>query len=144
MIDRLGGLVFVFYFLLVVGLPVAIINVAARIAGSAFQGLTIERSATPKTSRVTTGLEAQQRADGWQSPNIVPDKPTATNMPVGELAKKLDAAENHALPDYANLNDLQSGPAVAGWVKRVQDKPAVGVEDETPSGIVLRSLGRER
>ena len=60
------------------------------------------------------------------------------------VGEKIGCRRKPRVPDYANLNDLQSGPAVAGWVKRVQDMPAAGVEDETPGGIVLHSLGRER
>ena len=54
--ERFGGLGFVVYFLITGGLSLAVVNVAAHLAESTFQGLTIKKSETSQSSRVEIGV----------------------------------------------------------------------------------------
>ena len=83
------------------GLLLAVINVTARVADSAFTGLTIEGSATPKSLRVKHRLE--------------PDAPAMA------LAQGLDR-----LPANASARPIR--PSVAGWTKRGGAKSATSLE----------------
>ena len=66
MFDRLGALGFVLYFLIIGGVILALVQVTSRVADYAVASRAREASAATRTSRVTVGLEAQQRAVGWQ------------------------------------------------------------------------------
>jgi hypothetical protein len=96
MFDRLGAFGFILYFLIVVGAIVALVRVTSRVADYANRAR--EVSAATRTSRVALGLEAQQRAAGWQLIGSVPARPTEPEVSAAELAKGLDEAENHPLP----------------------------------------------
>ena len=96
-----GGFGLVLYLLMIGGLLLAVINVTARVADSAFTGLTIEGSATPKSLRVKHRLE--------------PDAPAMA------LAKGLDR-----LPANASAGPIR--PSVAGWTKRGGAKSATSLE----------------
>jgi hypothetical protein len=115
---------------------------AARLAGSAVADLTFEKSA-PKTSRVMTGLEAQERAAGWQSAVIVLETPPVPDVSAAALAKGMDAAENRSLPPDTKSNGSTLRPRVAGWMKRTNPKRVTTVADESPGSIILRSLRAE-
>jgi hypothetical protein len=65
MFDRLGALGFVLYFLIIGGVILALVQVTSRVA-DAVASRAREASAATRTSRVTVGLEAQQREAGWQ------------------------------------------------------------------------------
>ena len=97
----MGGFGFVLYFAFIVGLTLALINVIGRVADSAFTGLAIEGSATSKSSRIKTGLEAQERAAKWRSADYALERPPVPDVSVAALAKGLDAAEDHPLPPHA-------------------------------------------
>jgi hypothetical protein len=140
--ERLGKFGFVLYILFIGGLSLAVVNVTARVASSAIAGLIVEKS-TPNTSRVTTGLEAQERAAGWQSAGYILEMPTVPDVSAALLAKGMDAAENHPLPPGANSNALPVGPRVAGWTKRIKAKVATSVADESSGRVILRSLRAE-
>ena len=71
--DRLGPFGFVLYFLIIVGAIVALVHVTSRDADYAIASRAREASAATRTSRVAVGLEAQQRAAGWQPSASVPD-----------------------------------------------------------------------
>ena len=73
MFDRLGPFGFVLYFLIIVGAIVALVHVTSRVADYAIASRAREASAATRTSRVAVGLEAQQRAAGWQPSGSVPD-----------------------------------------------------------------------
>ena len=160
--ERLGGFGFALYFLFVSAVSLAVVNMAARLAGSAVADLTFEKSAA-KTSRVTTGLEAQERAAGWQSAVIVLETPPVPDVSAAALAKGMDAAEIRALPpdtksnvgsNFApklsqnrlrNRRNIGSTlrPRIAGWMKRINAKRGTTVADESPNSIILRSLRAE-
>ena len=101
MFDRLGPFGFVLYFLIIVGAIVALVHVTSRVADYAIASRAREASAATRTSRVAVGLEAQQRAAGWQPSGSVPERPTEPDVSATELAKGIDDAENHPLPSNA-------------------------------------------
>ena len=140
--ERLGGFGFAVYFLFVGAVSLAVVNMAARLAGSAVADLTFEKSA-PKTSRVMTGLEAQERAAGWQSAVIVLETPPVPDVSAAALAKGMDAAENRSLPPDTKSNGSTLRARVAGWMKRTNPKRVTTVADESPGSIILRSLRAE-
>ena len=140
--ERSGKFGIVIYFLFVGGLSLTVVKLTARVASSAIASLTFEKSA-PNTSRVTTGLEAQERAAGWQSAGYILERPPVPGVSAAVLAKGMDAAENHPLPPGANSNALPVGPRVAGWTKRIKAKVATSVADESSGRIILRSLRAE-
>ena len=98
MFDRLGAFGFILYFLIIVGAIVALVRVTSRVADYAIANRAREVSAATRTSRVALGLEAQQRAAGWQPSGSVPARPTEPEVSAAELAKGLDEAENNPLP----------------------------------------------
>ena len=140
--ERLGKFGFVLYFMFVGGLSLALVNVTARLASSAIAGMIVENS-SPNTSRVTTGLEAQERASRWQTAGYILERPPVPDVSAAALAKGMDAAENHPLPPDANSSALRVGPRVAGWTKRIKAKVATTIADESPGRIILRSLRAE-
>ncbi|GAG08723.1 unnamed protein product [marine sediment metagenome] len=149
MFERLAGFGFVLY-LFLIGLAVAAIGVAARVASSTFAELTIARSATSQPSRVKTGLEAQERQAQWQSTDHVLERPPVPDVSAAALAKGLEAAETHSLPaeTHSPPTDVSSKarptrPRVAGWMKRDKPKAATSLADESPSLIITRSLRGE-
>ena len=95
--DRLGPFGFVLYFLIIVGAIVALVHVTSRVADYAIASRAREASAATRTSG-GVGLEAQQRAAGWQPSGSVPERPTEPDVSATELAKGIDDAENHPLP----------------------------------------------
>ena len=140
--EPLGKFGFVLYFMFVGSLSLALVNVTARVASSAIAGLAIENS-SPNPSRVTTGLEAQERASRWQSAGYILESPPVPDVSAAALARGMDAAENHPLPPDANSSASPVGPRVAGWTKRIKAKVATSVADESPGRIILRSLRAE-
>jgi hypothetical protein len=140
--ERLGKFGFVLYFMFVGGLSLALVNVTARLASSAIAGMIVENS-SPNTSRVTTGLEAQERASRWQTAAYILERPRVPDVSATALAKGMDAAENHPLPPDANSSAMPVGPRVAGWTKRIKAKVVTSVADESPGRIILRSLRAE-
>ena len=140
MFERFGGLGFVLYFLITGGLSLAVVNVSAHIAESTFQGLTIKKSETSQSSRVKSGLEAQERAARWKPAGYVLDRPPAPDLAAAALAKGLDTAESHPLPPVTKVDVWANQPRVAGWMKRTK---ARGVADENTGRIILRSLRSE-
>ena len=141
--ERLGKFGFVLYFLFIGGLSLAVVNLTSRVAGSVFQALAVEKSATSQSSRVKSGLEAQDRAAEWQAAGYVLERPPVPDVSAALLAKGMDAAENHPLPPGANSNALPVGPRVAGWTKLIKAKVATSVADESSGRIILRSLRAE-
>ena len=139
--DRLGPFGFVLYFLIIVGAIVALVHVTSRVADYAIASRAREASAATRTSRVAVGLEAQQRAAGWQPSGSVPERPTEPDVSATELAKGIDDAENHPLPSNANSNE-PTGPRVEGWSKRMDLKKPASIVDEI-GHIILRSLRSE-
>jgi hypothetical protein len=78
--DRLGPFGFVLYFLIIVSAIVALVHVTSRVADYAIASRAREASAATRTSRVAVGLEAQQRAAGWQPSGSVPEKDRQSPM----------------------------------------------------------------
>ena len=91
--ERFGGLGFVVYFLIIGGLSLAVVNVAAHLAESTFQGLTIKKSETSQSSRVELAL-----------------------------AKGLDTAESRPLAPVTKVNVWPNRPRVEGWTKRAKGR----------------------
>jgi hypothetical protein len=86
-LERFGGLGFVLYFLMIGGLSMAVVNVAAHVGESSFQGLTSKKSETSQSSRVKFGLKAQDRAAGWKPAGYVLERPPAPDVSAAALAK---------------------------------------------------------
>ena len=141
--ERFGRFGFVLYFLFIGGLSLAAINLTSRVAGSVFQALAVEKSATSQSSRVKSGLEAQDRAAEWQAAGYVLERPPVPDVPAAALAKAMDAAENYPLPPDVKSNALPVGPRVAGWTKRIKAKTATSFADDSSGRIILRSLRAE-
>jgi len=91
--ERFGGLGFVVYFLMTGGLSLAVVNVAAHLAESTFQGLTIKKSETSQSSRVESAL-----------------------------AKGLDTAESRPLAPVTKVNVWPNRARVEGWTKRAKGR----------------------
>ena len=89
--ERFGGLGFVVYFLMIAGLSLAVVNVAAHVAESTFQGLTIKKSETSQSSRVKSAL-----------------------------AKGLETAESRSLPSVTKVDVWPNRPRVEGRMKRAK------------------------
>jgi hypothetical protein len=139
---RFGGFSLVLYFLFVGSLSLALANVSALVARVAIADLTFKKG-VPSTSRVATGLEAQDRTAGWQSADYILERPPVPDVSATALAKGMDAAENLPLPCGVRSNELPVGPRVAGWAKRINAKTATSVADESTGRIILRSLRME-
>ena len=75
MFDRLGALGFVLYFLIIGGVILALVQLTSRVADYAVASRAREASAGTGTSGVTVGLEAQQRAAGWQPTGYGVERP---------------------------------------------------------------------
>lgn len=148
MFERLGGIGFVLYFLLI-GLALAAIAVSARVASSSLAELTIARNATSQASasRVTVGLEAQTRQAQWQSAGQALERPPVPDVSAATLAKGLDAAENHRenhpLPPVAKSKTPPIRARVAAWMKRGKPKAVTNLAEESPNRLIERSLRGE-
>ena len=115
MFERLGGFGFALYFLFVSAVSLEG-QYGRRLAGSAVADLTFEKSAA-KTSRVTTGLEAQERAAGWQSAVIVLETPPVPDVSAATLAKGMDAAENRSLPPDTKSDKFRAEIVAYFWLR---------------------------
>ena len=136
MLDRLGGVVFAFYFLLVGSAAFAIV--------SAFSfALSIsDRHVSVTTPRHPSRVEAQIRSKE-RSATHLPMKadlvvPSASNITASALAKGLDKAEGHLPPDEKSRFARRT--RVAGWTRRQQRSQRSQIAKQSTSRIILRSL----
>ncbi len=97
------------------------------LAHAGMAALTFDQAAQ-ESSRVNIGVTAQERARLYRPPELIIERPSAPNLPLGLLAHQMDVAEEQ---------ELTHRTRVAGWVKRARKPPPV---DETVTNLILRSI----
>ncbi len=134
----------VFYIVLIVGSSWAAITVTEALAREALTRMALLPSADQRPSRVNVVLAAQEHPVSPQTSGeaLVPAAPSPS-VPVGTLAKALDAAEQSN--EQVGAMPVAARSRVAGWAKRLSRSAASprGARDESSGRIVTRSLRAE-
>ena len=150
----------VLYLVAMAGLSLAVIGLVEMMARQVFASLAFMQSDEgPASSRVEAGLEAHARSAEWQPSSYVVEIRAVAAPPLsaGALARGMDNAERLPMlpPQGHAVFSATQRPIVkarvAGWVKRVKPAPNTmtarqeiqetkGINDETPTRIIERSL----